>query len=281
MPPSNSYNPDSLSITPTFWRGVNTMLFDGDTIVSAYDTLPPTQHHTFFLQKGTKGDLDSQPRIQSDIDWWYGSFAIILIVIVFLKLVYARQLNHLLKVFFVPGKISESDRFFPFHFDLFVVLFLLIYCISFALLTVSVVKDFNLIPAFTSTIAINLFFFSALAFFVLLVVKSILVQLVASFFLCRFIGLYYRDLMLASSFVTSAFIVPLIVVNVFSSSLIPIFIALGIVVLFTLYRLFRAVSVSLENKAFSTLHFILYLCTLEALPMILLGKTIQVFLMPS
>lgn len=251
----------------------NTLLHD-----TAIDVNTKPRESFFNTSQSPTTELKPVSMTVADKDWLYGSFAIVLLMIVVLRLLYPLRINKLFRTLLFPGKGKPDDRLFEFRFDLFTIFFIVIYSITFSLLVISFLNGFSWLPVMKSEETVQLFFMFAVSFCALLVLKIIVSRIAASIFSTKNQSEKYQDHLLVSAFTTSALIIPLIVVNVFSASTAFIF-AAAIVLLATLtVRIFRTVSIVLDLGSFSHIHFILYFCTLEIIPLLIIGKIILMLL---
>ncbi len=106
----------------------------------------------------------------------------------------------------------------------------------------------------------------------LTVFKTISIRIAGSVFSTKNAALQYQDHMLISMFTSSTLIVPLLVVNAFSGS--KVFLVSSLIILggVSLVRLVRSLGISFQVTGYSPFHFLLYFCTLEILPLAILGK---------
>lgn len=254
----------------TTWSGMNI-----DTLSSA--SSQNTQQKHFFT--GSTVKILPDPPVQRprmDQDWLYGSFAILLLMIVVLRLTWPRHINQLLRAIIFPMKDSSEGRLFQFRFDSFSVIFMLIYGMSYSLLLLSLLKDMQWIPQLHPQESAVLFFVFIPGFIGLIGMKWLMASVSASIFGIRQQAAFYKDHLLMSGFVSAALIIPLVVINAFSSSLVFLFIALVIMTISESFRLIRSFHVATGLHGFSYVHIILYFCTLETVPLIIAGKIILI-----
>ncbi len=105
--------------------------------------------------------IHPEERQSPDKDWLYGVFALLLIMIVLLRLLYSRDINKLLRSMLFPGKPATDNRIFDFRPNLFAVFFLLIHSITIGLLVLSFVEGYGLFPGFSLNSGIASSIFSA------------------------------------------------------------------------------------------------------------------------
>jgi len=213
-------------------------------------------------------------------DWLYGSFALILLIIVILRLTWYRQIAQLFRSMVFPSKGASDTRVYEFRVNSFTVLFAIIYCMTYSLMVLGVAErlgpgagiepEKEFIPL--------LFFLVAAGFLMLLLVKLALAWGVARVFQVREAGQAYRDHLLLSAFSSAAVMIPLIVVNAFTTS--PAFLIVTALLMITLIavRLIRTVMVASRITPFSYIHIFLYFCTLEIIPLLVIGKGVHVYL---
>ncbi len=219
------------------------------------------------------------PREHTDRDWQYGSFILILIMIVLLRVIYPNQVNNMLRSLIFPGKPSTVARVFEFRFNMYFILFFFIFSMTYGLMLYSLLERFRWGTILPGTMPVILFFGLSLAFALLIILKILMIRVSGRIFSTWDISIIYQDHLLISTFLSSAAIIPLIVINTFSSSNVFLFAAIAFVIVFFITRSIRIFSIGFGSATFSCLHFILYFCTLEILPMLIMGKIITILLM--
>ena len=78
--------------------------------------------------------------------------------------------------------------------------------------------------------------------------------------------------------VTGVVLLPLIVMITYINNEFIIYIGLTVIALSYVYRLFRGVTITISNVKISMYYIFLYLCTLEILPLLILIKVFQIFI---
>jgi hypothetical protein len=264
--------------TPVVWHtldlGTHTVLCHNDTLANTPANMPKVHNITDFfpvtvVKKPHQAILH---RTYADQDWIYGSFAILLLLIVLIRITWRRELTNLFRAVIFPAKGSAETRPFEFATNSFSVLFMLIYSMTFSFLFISVTNEL-LFPQHLQTSEMsNLFFIVALGIFALMMLKLLMAWFTARVFQTLDAGQLYRDHLLLSAFTSAAAIIPLMVVNVFTPSMIPLIMALLIMVVSIGLRLFRMIYVGTALTPFSLVHVFLYFCTLEIIPLLLIGN---------
>jgi len=250
--------PDSATHPPGMsWK--NPHFFKGNTVKILPD--PPTvrPHH--------------------DQDWLYGSFAILLILIVLLRLTWPRHITRLFRSTLFPSKDNPEGRIFEFKFDSFSLVFMLIYGMTYSLLLVALLKDMQWIPKLQPQESVIMFFLFSLGFIALIGFKWTMAAISSAIFGVKKQGVFYRDHLLISGFVSAALILPFVVINVFSNSLVFLFIALTIMGISESVRLIRSFAAATGIGSFSYVHIIMYFCTLETVPLMIVGKILLILQM--
>jgi hypothetical protein len=251
-----------------------------DTVTDAISpiTAPPSR---FFSGQAVKLPFrEPMQKTEPQNDWLYGSFALILLIIVVLRLTWYRQITQMFRSMLFPSKGASDTRVFDFRINSFTVLFAIIYCMTFSLMILGIVErlgprvgiglEKEFIPF--------LFFLVAGGFLLLLLIKLAMAWFVARVFQVREAGQAYRDHLLLSAFSSAAVIIPIIVVNAFSTSPAFLIVAALFMITLILIRLFRTVVAGSHITPFSYLHIFLYFCTLEIIPLLVIGKGVHVYL---
>jgi hypothetical protein len=262
------------------WYRLDSMLMpspgrDSSSINDTLSLLNPSaqpQHLFYHAQIHPKtGEIARERKIQ-EIDWLYGSFSLILIMIVILRLLYASDVNRLLRSMIFPGKPGSDNRIFEFRMNLFTLFFVLIYCIGMGLLLIPALELFSGSSVSDLGQTTNLFFGATALMLLMLLVKIMMIRLAGAVFSTKVAALLYQDHLLLSISSTAALIIPLIVINTFSSSFVFLSVALVILAVNSLVRVYRSFLVSFQTTGYTLFHFLLYFCTLEILPLVILGK---------
>lgn len=76
------------------------------------------------------------------------------------------------------------------------------------------------------------------------------------------------------NFITGLFLVPIILVSIFTEGNFFIYVGIAVIAILQIYRLLKTVIVGKSSTIFSALHIILYLCTLEIVPVLVLIRLI-------
>jgi hypothetical protein len=252
-----------------------------DTLISdslALNTGPVASPRFFTSHTIDQFRPAQQLRNTNESNWLYGSFAIILLMIVLLRIFYPMQIARMLRTTVFPGKGKSDARLFEFRSDTFTLLFLMIYSTSLGLFALSALIGFKWLPASFPDQA-PVFFMISAAFLILLLYKLMVIRITSAIFQTREAGRLYQDHLLLSAFVTSALIIPLVVMNAFSASLVFLISASAIIILMSVVRVIRIATLGFAVESFRYVHFILYFCTLEILPLLLIGKLIFHYLM--
>ena len=233
----------------------------------------------FFFRSELKAIDDYEaPKIIPDNDWIYGSFAIVLLMIVLLRLLYPSRINQLFRTLIFPGKGKPEERNFGLRPDIFTILFFVIYSVSFSLFTIACIQNFGFAPESFHENLVFFFFVFSMLFILLLLAKLLSARFLSSVFSTQNLSLIYQDQLMVSAFSTAAVILPLIVINTFTASIVIIIFAMIIVAMILTTRIVRLISIISGTRMFSRFHFILYFCTLEIFPLMIIGKIILILL---
>ena len=252
-----------------------------DTLSGAEVDVTPLPISFFTTSKRKEPKQEPALRYEVDNDWLLGSFALLLLLIVVLRLTWRQHIADLFRAMVFPSAPTGENRVFGFYINSFSVIFMVIYGIAFSLLALSVASALHANNLIYLSHEPLLFFLFAAGFIALLSVKIALSWLVDQVFQTRDAGQTYRDHLLLSAFTSAAIITPLVVVDAFSSSPIPLFVTLLLMLSLLMVRLFRTLRLGMMLTPFSFLHNILYFCTLEIIPLVLAGKGVDLFLAGS
>lgn len=228
----------------------------------------------------SKSFLSPSERKPIEKDWLYGVFALLLIMIVLLRILYARDINRLLRSMLFSSKSGTDNRIFDFRINLFSILFLLINSLSMGLLILSFLEGFAFLPWLSLNPASASYMFFGISGSILLLTgfKILFIRIAGSVFATGDAAMHYQDHLLATIFTSATLMIPLLVINAFSGSKFFLIASFVILLVIAAVRWVRSFSLSFNVTGYSAFHFILYFCTLEILPVLIIGKTVLMWL---
>ena len=121
----------------------------------------------------------------------------------------------------------------------------------------------------------NLFINLSIGIFVFYVLKIASIFFSAKIFALSNVGRIYVDYLLISISYLAVFFSLVLWFDIYVGGKFIFEFTFAIIAIISLIRIFRAYSIIIPKSAFSPFHFFLYLCTVEILPLIVLGKLVM------
>ena len=222
---------------------------------------------------------DQQPSIKNYIsnDWITAHLIVCLLLVGWTRVYYGKRLKQVIKAFFSVRNTDNLVREGNIFRERISIPLLIIYLISISLLIYLAFVDL-LQGSFFDLTGIQLF--SVIMLFVLIswFVKNIVLN---------FIGFVFKNNLILSDFLYTNFIfniliglilMPVIILSIYMSAKELIYFGILLWLLTYLYRLVRELFTGLSYVEFSLFYRILYLCTLEIIPLLVLTKLAMSYL---
>lgn len=210
-------------------------------------------------------------------DWLLGVFSLCLVLLVIARMAFQRRFDQILNAFIRPRHLSFLVREGNLMKDRITPPLLILHLVSYGLL-------FYLMVALQTGTAgqrwpePRLFFFLLAAYAAFYFLRMIVIQLLSVLFATRETTHAYLINSMVMDEVTGIFLLPLslaLMVSRTSAAERWFAVCLGLIMLFLAYRLIRNFMVGLSNVKFSSIYLFLYLCTVEILPLLVIGKLIN------
>lgn len=237
--------------------------------------IQPVEFKTFTIHPGTNLELPVKPIAVRNGDWVTLMLVLALVVLALVKNTYSKYLH---QIFSASASKSAAIRLFGESSSSFT------HATSFMIIFSYLVFSMFIFQAFTywdfqfRLKEIGLFFICFLAVVLYFRLKFGIHRVVGSIFFCRAEALEYNFNAQIYNKILGLLLFPVVLVNAFASFLWhEKFIFVGIIIAFCLYflMLFRGFSIFIR-KHVSIYYLILYLCTLEILPLVLIWKTLLI-----
>ncbi len=188
-----------------------------------------------------------------------------------LNFLHRKNFIQVLKATAVPKQILQLLREGNPLSKQFTIILAFIYLISIPLLFYSIVENYypNHFDSLSQISTYFLFLFLLLGFFIY---KSLFIQLTALLFQTQKPSFELLINLLIFNLAIGVLILPFIALFIYTQQIIILQISMGIYGLAILLRTIRVLQVGVSKSIFSILHLFLYLCTLEFVPAIIVGK---------
>lgn len=257
------------NISTPFLKKIAEPMEETDSI--SVDTLPEVEAEQsvhFFTDKGQKefSEVEFEPR---NTDWVYGSFAGILLLIVLLRIFYLQRIKDLFSTVISLKKLELFEKEGFIFKDAFSYIYLLIFSIGFALLLYFSLFEFGYLKD-TEESRQTIYFVVLLGgTLIYMFLKTGLILMSGVLFKTIETSVSYAANMLTSAFLNVTVFIPVLVVYYFTEQSFFLYAAISIYSILLTMRIIKSVAIGRSNVIFSLFHLILYICTLEILPVLL------------
>jgi hypothetical protein len=219
----------------------------------------------FYKKNSFSADFQSQIHINHNNDWTFITFLICLIFLAIFTFKNQKRISQLFKAFGMPHFTNQLVREGNIMREFFIYPLLLIYFVSQTLLFSNVLIHF-----FDFEIVLNQVFLIFIALIIYFICKIIFINLIGSVFQTKKETFEYLTNYIIFSVVFGLFLFPFVFILVYASSAISnlfLYIVLIIFMLINIYRSARALLIGLKSERYNLYYLILYLCTVEILPL--------------
>lgn len=218
-------------------------------------------------------DIEPTPLTPFQPDWIFWVLLAIFILIAWIQLSYGQRFRMILRALFSNRSLHQLERegnLFNERVSLFVSL---IYILTISMVIYQVIpmifhQTVHSIPQFQLFVLISLAVFGFWAF------KIFMMNLLAFVFKTdQTNNAYLLNILVTVSFL-GIILVPLLVLMVYMKSAWILYLALGLIFGFSLYRVIKGFFIGISLPHFSYFFLFVYLCTLEILPLMVAAKVI-------
>jgi hypothetical protein len=213
-------------------------------------------------------------RIQSQSSDWIAILVILcLIIIAWVQTNYSKRLRQIIRSVALPYYVNQLEREGNLYNERITLGLGFIYLTSVSLLLYQFYQFFRIIDIGLPNLVIYLIIFLGLIGY--LIIKTLLIQGTGIIFKTLDQAHSYRLNALIFNHTTGLFLFPILLLTIYWQMSPFIWIALGLISILLIYRFLRSIIIGLSNTKFPVFYLILYLCTLEILPLLLLIKVIR------
>ena len=250
---------------------------------SVYDYISPNEgYHQLQVQPSlfTGHQLEATSRGPKPIqhqptDWITVIVVISLILLAWIQTNHSKRLRQVIRSVALPYYVNQLEREGNLYNERITIGLGFIYLSSLSLLIYQFLGNRVSVPDVTPGLGVFLLILLSLIGFMLL--KAFLTSLIGIIFKTAEVSRAYRLNALIFNHTTGLFLFPVMLLMLYWQPLPFNWIAIGIISILLIYRFIRSISIGLSNTKFSVFYLILYLCTLEILPLLLLIKVIRQF----
>jgi len=213
-------------------------------------------------------------RIQNQSADWIAILVILcLIIIAWVQTNYSKRLRQIIRSVALPYYVNQLEREGNLYNERITLGLGFIYLTSVSLLLYQFFQLFRITEIALPNFLIYLIIFSSLIGY--FVIKTLLIQVTGIIFKTLDQAHSYRLNSLIFNHTTGLFLFPVLLISLYWQLSPFIWIAFGVFSILLIYRFLRSIIIGLSNTKFPVFYLILYLCTLEILPLLLLIKVIR------
>ncbi len=219
--------------------------------------------------------INPQPIIRPQNDWQVGVLIFCFFVISYIRISRKKFFKNLMqglisrpmfRQMMREGFLFSTGIFFP---------MMLVVVLTYAIFIYQLIAYFNPTPLINAITPLRLFLYLFISVFVLLSAKTLLV---------RGSGILFKTNELTDEYLTNSYffhiltaiaLLPILLFTVFDETSILTYISILFTALLFIYRILRGILISLEMQKYSQYQNLLYLCTLEILPIFIIIKALS------
>jgi hypothetical protein len=250
-----------------------------DYSVYNYVTPPPTAkeiHRTtsiFIPNNLSPIHSGPLPVNKQSTDWITLLLLVCLFIIAWIQTFYSKRLSQIFRAAALPHAVNQLER----EGDLFrqrisLGLGFIYYTVG-SIFIFQIYSAYNVIHFGKSNLLITAGIFVGL--FLYQIIKSLMIYILGYVFDNRESARAYQLNTLIFNHITGLFLFPVTIIAFYWESIEILNIGIIIVLLLTLYGLYRGILTGLSDKNYNLFYLFLYLCTLEILPLLLIYKVIS------
>ena len=209
-----------------------------------------------------------------NIDWITIHLLVSLCLIAYVQINYSKRFKQVIKAFFgnrYMHMLTKDGNIFRERISIPLVI---VYLISFSLLMFLLVTQYVYQPVF-SLQGLKLFSVIILAAIITWFVKNLMINFVGNLFKNYLILTDYIHTNFVFNMIIGVLLMPIVIIAVFLPSVEMIYVGVIIWLAVYLYRIIRQVFTGLSYTKFSLFYRILYLCTFEIIPLLVLTKLVM------
>lgn len=218
--------------------------------------------------------LSSKPMHTQSTDWVIGILLISLIFFAWIQTTYSKRLRQIIKAALQPYFLNQLEREGNLFTERISIGLGVIYYSMTSILLFLVFKKFGFIPSGLSDWQVTLLLFGGL--FVFDGIKSVLITISGKVFQTEESSHEIKLNILIFNHLIGVFLFPVSIIALFWNGKFILITGLVIFSLLMIYRFIRLLIIGISTSKYNLLYLILYLCTLEILPILLLLRTIKV-----
>ena len=200
----------------------------------------------------------------------------IMILLAWSRFFYGRRLKQIFKAFYASHNLNQLVRDGNLTHERLTPVLGFVYISVMATLAYGLFIRYFPSPGFNFNAGLVFLIFIT-GILLLWVSKSMLVSITGSLFRVRSFALEFNLTSVIFNIVAGIVTFPLVFTWLYLGEPILLYVVAAIIVIIYSYRFLRLFFIGLKVQSFSVVHFFLYLCTLEILPVLILIKLLKIF----
>ena len=209
-----------------------------------------------------------------NIDWITIHLLVSLCLIAYVQINYSKRFKQVIKAFFGNRYMHMLTKDGNIYRERISIPLVIVYLISFSLLMFLLLTQYVYQPVF-SLQGLKLFSVIILAAIITWFIKNLMINFVGNLFKNYLILTDYIHTNFVFNMIIGVLLMPIVIIAVFLPSVEMIYVGVIIWLAVYLYRIIRQVFTGLSYTKFSLFYRILYLCTFEIIPLLVLTKLVM------
>ncbi|MBN1198758.1 MAG: DUF4271 domain-containing protein [Bacteroidales bacterium] len=217
-------------------------------------------------------DIHPAPLVPFQPDWIFWVLLGMFLLISWIQLFSPQRLHLILRAFFINRDLHQLEREGNLFNERIAIVLSLVYVFSFAMMIYQVLQlifhQSSSIPPFRLYLLLTLAVAGFWSF------KVFIMNLLAHIFQTDVTNQAYKlNILITISFL-GLLLIPILVIAIYLKSVWALYIGLGFIGSFSLFRLMKGFLIGISLTRFSYFFLFVYLCTLEILPLLVAAKLI-------
>jgi len=213
-------------------------------------------------------------------DWVFYTSMAMLLIFALVRFYNSRRIPYIFSAVFSRNQASQLIREGSVFSDQFFLPLFVVFITSSSLYFYVILQFYNT-SIFVNWPTFLLFGSVFLGFLLFVLIKILLLNITGWLFKNTEKSFEYIHNSILFNFFSIILILPLMLVINYLQSEFFVYLSFALIFLLFIYRFFRGIIIGLEDTKFSVLHLFLYLCTLEILPLLIIGKLLAKYVFVS
>lgn len=228
----------------------------------------------FTEQQDPINNMLSSNRSVTNIDWITIHLIISLCLIAYVQIYYSKRFRQIMGAFFGIRYMNMLSKDGNLYRERISIPLVVVYLISFSLLIFLFITQYIYQPVFDLR-GLKLFSVIILVVIIAWFIKNLMINFVGNLFKNHLILTDYIHTNFVFNMVIGVLLMPIVIIAVFLPSVEMVYAGVIIWLAIYFYRIIRQVFTGLSYTKFSLFYRILYLCTFEIIPLLVLTKLVM------